>query len=109
DQHTVKPWFNGKLEFSPPVTDTAKDGFPLVGGRLDYVNNHPAAALIYERRKHKINVFIWPAQSERVSAPALVHQQGYNLFHWTRDGMDFWAISDLNAGELEQFTNLLRK
>lgn len=106
DQHTVKPWFNGKLDFSPPVTDLAAQGFPLVGGRLDYLDGHPVAVLVYRRNKHIINLFIWPS-SEKQPGPQPVQstspQNGYNLFHWNQSGMTFWTISDLNVEELMIF------
>ncbi len=106
DQHTVKPWFNGKLDFSPPVKNLAAQGFPLVGGRLDYLGGHPVAALVYARHKHLINVFVWPAGS--ASNPARAEgSQGYNVLHWTRAGMAWWAVSDLNRAELAEFTRLL--
>ena len=107
DQHTVKPWFNGKLDFSPPVHDLAAQGFPLVGGRLDYLDGHSVAALVYRHRQHLINLFIWPAGSTPASSPRLISRQGYHLLHWTGEGMTFWAISDLNSDELEQFQRLL--
>jgi len=103
DQHTVKPWFDGKLDFSPPVKDLAAQGFPLIGGRLDYLNNRAVAALVFHRAKHVINLFIWPdseADSGAVARPAI---NGYNSIHWSRGGMTFWAVSDLNEKELMGF------
>jgi anti-sigma factor RsiW len=108
DQHTVKPWFNGKLDFSPPVQDLATQGFPLVGGRLDYLDNRPVAALIYQRQKHLINLFIWPSGSDSDVETKTVSRQGYNLFHWTRSGMTYWAASDLNNAELQEFVQLVQ-
>lgn len=101
DQHTVKPWFLGKLDFSPPVLDLAP-GFPLVGGRLDYVSGQPVAALVYQRQKHTINVFVWPA-SNQGPGPRERAIRGFNVRHWMRDGMTFWAVSDLNEAELNEF------
>jgi mycothiol system anti-sigma-R factor len=108
DQHTVKPWFDGRLDFSPSVVDLARQGFPLVGGRLDYLGGRPVAALVYRRRKHFIN---WPRDASvgNAASPAEVPaRQGYNVFHWTKSGMVYWAVSDLNAQELEAFAELLR-
>ncbi len=107
DQHTVKPWFNGKLDFSPPVEDLATDGFPLVGGRLDYLESRPVAALVYQCRRHFINLFIWP--STHASGQGAWMRQGYNLFHWTQSGMTFWVASDLNKTELEKFVKLIQQ
>jgi len=106
DQHTVKPWFAGKLDFSPPVTDFAEAGYPLVGGRLDYLQGHPAAALVYLRHQHVINVFVWPAATalERFT-PAATHQ-GFHVIHATHAGMTYWVVSDLNAEELASFARL---
>jgi anti-sigma factor RsiW len=105
DQHTVKPWFAGKLDFSPPVQDLSSQGFSLVGGRLDYLEGRPVAALVYQRRKHFINLFVSPTSGE--PGQQGVARQGYNLIHWTRSGMTFWAISDLNSAELQEFARLI--
>jgi len=106
DRHTVKPWFLGKLSFSPPVADLADAGFPLIGGRLDYLSGQPVAALVYERRKHTINVFI----AADTAAPEFEARsaRGFHVRHWVRDGMSFWAVSDLNEAELVEFTQALR-
>jgi anti-sigma factor RsiW len=106
DQHTVKPWFNGRLDFSPSVKDLSGDGFPLVGGRLDYLKDRPVAALVYQRRKHFINLFVWPSAED--SKTNTVMRQGYNLFHWTQSGMTHWAVSDLSWTELQEFVRLVQ-
>ncbi len=103
NQHTVKPWFNGKLDFSPPVEDLAANDFKLVGGRLDYLNNRSVATLIYQRRDHYINVFIWPSSANAIEKAQNLSRQGYNILHWTRANMTFWAVSDLNTTELGDF------
>jgi anti-sigma factor RsiW len=103
DQHTVKPWFNGKLDFSPPVKNLAAQEFPLIGGRLDYVGGHSVAALIFQRHKHIINLFIWPAQENDSKPASSISLQGYNVIHWSEAGMTFWAVSDLNEKELMEF------
>jgi len=103
DQHTVKPWFNGKLDFSPPVKDLAAQEFPLVGGRLDYIGGHSVAALVFKRHKHIINLFIWPVQDPASTAIPIAPNQGYHVIHWTDAGMTFWTVSDLNEKELMEF------
>jgi anti-sigma factor RsiW len=103
--HTVKPWFAGRLEFTPVVKDLSAEGYQLVGGRLDYVGGRRVAALVYKKRLHQISVFIWPSNSE--VALKLDTAKGYNVASWTRGGMAFWAISDLNAGELRELPSLL--
>ena len=107
DQHTVKPWFDGKLDFSPPVEDLASDGFPLIGGRLDYLEGREVAALVYQRRKHFINLFVWPDPSGSSAAPVLESLQGYNLMRWSRGGFHFWAASDVSPADLAEFVKLL--
>ncbi|HEX3355599.1 MAG TPA: anti-sigma factor [Tepidisphaeraceae bacterium] len=106
DQHTVKPWFDGKLDFAPPVVDLAAKEFPLIGGRLDYLRNHPAAAMIYQHRKHIINVFVWPENGtdEAIRETTL---NGYQLIEWRHNNMREAAVSDLNLEELKQFVGLL--
>jgi anti-sigma factor RsiW len=108
DQHTVKPWFNGKLDFSPPVENLAEQGFPLIGGRLDYLRGRSVAALVYQRRQHYINLFIWPSNDAGEIAEGSMMRQGYNLIHWDNSGMEYWVISDLNESELLQFTEIIR-
>ena len=105
DQHTVKPWFNGRLDFAPAVKDL--EGFPLLGGRLEYFEGHPAAALIYGRRNHTINLFTWP--SAEATAAATLTRNGYHLQSWYGNGMTFWAVSDLNETELRQFVTLYQR
>jgi anti-sigma factor RsiW len=108
DQHTVKPWFDGRIDFSPPVNDFAADGFRLVGGRLDYLDGRPVSALVYQRRKHIVSVFVWPAADGSDSAVKSGEHDGYNLLHWRRGGMNYWMASDLNAQEMDTFAGLLR-
>jgi len=107
DHHTVKPWFLGKLDFSPPVDDLAPLGFPLLGGRLDYVAGRPVAALVYQRRQHTINVFVWPATNNSDAPTDTRSLRGFEVCHWTRDGMAFWAVADLNDLELDEFVRAL--
>ena len=108
DRHQVKPWFNGKLDYAPEVDDFASQGFPLIGGRLDYVNHRPVAAMVYGRRKHVINLFCWPETSDTSAAIQQFERQGFHLAHWNNSGQDFWAVSDLNAAELQQFAQLVQ-
>ena len=103
DQHTVKPWFNGKLDVAPPVIDLTAQGFTLLGGRLDYIDGEPVASVIYQRRKHVINLFV--AQRLGAARASIMSKtvQGYNVRHWTEQGLDFWAVSDLAGDELDEF------
>jgi anti-sigma factor RsiW len=103
DQHTVKPWFNGKLDVAPPVIDLTAQGFTLIGGRLDYINGQPVASIVYRRRKHVINLFV--AQQLGASAHGVKDEtvQGFNIRHWSESGLDLWAVSDIDAGELDEF------
>ena len=109
DQHTVKPWFDGKLDFSPPVTDFSDQGFPLIGGRLDYLDHRNVAALVYQRRKHLISIFVWP-ESSGGNSSSLERQRflnGYNFLSWQHAGVYFCAVSDVSVGDLRQLKELL--
>jgi mycothiol system anti-sigma-R factor len=106
DQHTVKPWFDGKVDFAPPVADFANDGFPLQGGRLDVLHGRSVAALVYGRRKHVVNVFVWPT-TERDRAPRSGSQLGYQWIDWRKGGMEFCAVSDTSAADLEELQRLI--
>lgn len=107
DQHTVKPWFTGKLDFSPPVLDFAAQGYTLAGGRLDYVDHRPVAALAYRHRLHVINLFVWP--DDGAAKEQSTSRQGYQLIHWSQAGMTYWLVSDLNDEDLGQFRTLIAK
>jgi anti-sigma factor RsiW len=103
DQHTVKPWFNGKLDVAPPVIDLTAEGFTLLGGRLDYIDGEPVASIVYRRRKHVINMFVAQRLGARQAGAITKTIQGYNVRHWSREGLDFWAVSDLAGDELDEF------
>lgn len=105
DRHTVKPWFNGRIDFSPPVSDLERQGFPLVGGRVDYLAGRSVATLVYQRRKHLIDLFIWPAGTGESNGGE--SSKGYNVIRWSAGGMYYVAVSDLNKAELRQFKDLL--
>ena len=107
DQHTVKPWFAGKLDFSPPVVDLAAAGFPLAGGRLEHIDGRTAAALVFHRRQHAINVFIWPAITGSVPTRQ-ADRNGYHAESWSQDGLNFLAVSEIPAAELSQFATAFR-
>ena len=109
DQHTVKPWFNGRLDFSPPVYDFAGRGYPLIGGRLEYVGGRSVAALVYGRRQHVISVLLWPTGRGPTAAAATQTRQGYHLLHWTTRDYTYWVVSDLAFVELQDFTHLMRQ
>jgi len=102
DKHTVKPWFAGKTDIAPPVVDLSDKGFPLLGGRLDYVDGHSAAVLAYGRRLHTINVFVWRTTT-REPRDGAFEVRGHSLLHWTKGGLSYWAVSDAAAPELEAF------
>ncbi len=106
DQHTVKPWFDGKLDFAPPVKDFTDEGFPLVGGRLDVLGGKSIAALVYGRRKHFVNVFVWPTHEADLAAQAPGSRQGYQWVYWRHQGMEFCAVSDVSASDLLELAQL---
>jgi anti-sigma factor RsiW len=108
DQHTVKPWFQGKLDFSPPVPDLSELGWNLVGGRLDYVDGRPVAVLVYQRRMHNINVFLWANHDSADDAIKQEDAQGYQILHWNGAETTYWVVSDLNKAELVEFARALR-
>jgi anti-sigma factor RsiW len=105
DQHTVKPWFDGRIDFAPPVKDLALKGFPLQGGRLDYIGGRPVAALIYQRDKHIIDLFAWPAAGDLKLAPEFTEHNGYNVLHWVENNTELWAVSDIAPDQLHKFVS----
>jgi anti-sigma factor RsiW len=107
DQHTVKPWFDGKLDFIPPVHDFMDEGFPLIGGRLDVLDERNVAALVYGRRKHFINVFVWPTKEPDTPIHRPGSRQGYQWVHWRHKGMEFCAVSDVSAQDLHELAQLI--
>jgi anti-sigma factor RsiW len=121
DQHTVKPWLDARLDFAPPVVDLSQQGFSLIGGRLDYLDNRPVAALVYQRRKHFINLFVWRAEAgaDRTTRSAgnkqrpftlkAISRQGYQLLHWLDSEFNYWAVSDISAKELQEFEQLFEE
>jgi anti-sigma factor RsiW len=111
DQHTVKPWFDGRIDFAPPVRDLAAKQFPLLGGRLDYLSDRPVAALIYGSDKHVIDLYVWPiakGEGNGKPMPQTASRNGYNAVHWSEGGMDFWAVSDLEPAKLGDFVRAWR-
>jgi anti-sigma factor (TIGR02949 family) len=109
DQHTVKPWFNGRLDYSPPVYDFAGRGYPLVGGRLEYVDGRTVGALVYARRQHVINVLLWPSGRDPSNGSGTETRQGYHVLHWATPDYAYWLVSDLGLAELQEFQRLLRQ
>jgi anti-sigma factor RsiW len=107
DRHTVKPWFQGRLDFAPPVFDLADAGYPLVGGRIEHVRGNAVATLAYTRNKHLVDVFIWPNGDQQ--APVRSLRRGFNVVHWADGSMQYWAVSDMDAGEIENFARQWRE
>jgi len=108
DRHTVKPWFQGKLDFAPPVKDLADRQFPLTGGRLDVLDGRPVAALVYRRGTHPINLLVWPARGASDSDPVTRDKNGFTTVHWVQNGLILWAVSDVERAQLEEFARLWR-
>lgn len=109
DQATIKPWFTGKLGFAPPVIDLNAQGYPMLGGRLDYLNDHMTAAIVYKCGSHVINLFFWPSTQQGESSVSTTTMRGYNLAHWTAYGMNCWVVSDLEVGKLHEFVQLIQQ
>lgn len=109
DQHTVKPWFDGKLDFIPPVADFSSQGFPLVGGRLDVIEGHNVAAVVYARRKHLVNLFVWPSRAKETSRASSGSHNGYNWLGWRSGDMQFCLISDTSLADLGELRTLIEK
>jgi anti-sigma factor RsiW len=107
DQHTVKPWFNGRLDVAPPVIDLTAQGFRLLGGRLDYIDGEPVASVVYQRRKHIINLFVARRLGASQASARLEAIQGYNVRNWSEAGLDFWAVSDIAPDELNEFGQMI--
>ena len=103
DRHTVKPWFNGRVDVAPPVVDLTAESFTLLGGRLDYIDGEPVAAIVYQRRKHVINLFVAQHLGARHARTIADSIQGYNVRYWSQDGLDLWAVSDIVGDELNEF------
>ena len=109
DSHNVKPWFADKLDFSPQVMDLSEQGFPLIGGRMDYLDKRPVAALVYRHNQHLMNLFVWPADESLTRSETQFSIRGYNLIRWNQNGMTYWLISDLNPAEMSEFAGVLRQ
>jgi anti-sigma factor RsiW len=109
DQHTVKPWFDGRIDFAPTVKDLGAAGFPLTGGRLDYIAGRPVAALVYQHDKHVIDMFVWPTAGSVVPKLEPAERNGYNVVHWSQSGMQFWAVSDLERSQLSDFAQFWQR
>jgi anti-sigma factor RsiW len=103
DQHVIRPWLNGKVDVAPPVPELAPEGFPLVGGRLDYIDGHVAPAIVYRRRAHTVNLFVWPAERRLFDGGRMVRREGYTVLEWTAGGLRYAAVSDIDPGDLRQF------
>ena len=109
DRHTVRPWFNGKVDYSPPVSDFATQGYPLLGGRLEYIGGRTVSALVYGRRQHVITVYLWPASASAGRGASAQTRNGYHVLHWSSADYSFWVVSDLSTPELQEFADLLKQ
>lgn len=106
DRHTVKPWFQGKLDYAPPVIDLADEGYPLLGARVEHINRESVATLVYNRRGHVVNLFVWPSSALVIARQTQV--KGFNLVHWSDSSMQFWVVSDMDQAELQHFVRSLQ-